>query len=65
MSALGLFRELEMWDEVVQCYQLMDKPQRAEMVVRERLRVSETPYMVTALADLTQNEVDCQIVHYV
>ena len=55
-SALGYFRELEMWDEVVTCYQLMDKPQRAEMVVRERLKVSRTPYMVCALADLTTNE---------
>lgn len=45
-----------MWDEVVQCYQLMDKPQRAELVVREQLLVNETPYMLTALADLTRNE---------
>jgi hypothetical protein len=57
MSALNLFKELEMWDEVVQCYQLMDKPQRAEMVVREQLKNGETPYMITALADLTKDEV--------
>ena len=57
VSALGLFRELEMWDEVVTCYQLMEKPHRAEMVVRERLKESgETPYMLTALADLTADE---------
>jgi tetratricopeptide (TPR) repeat protein len=57
VSALGLFRELELWDEVVTCYQLMEKPHRAEMVVRERLRASgETPYMLTALADLTSDE---------
>ena len=55
-SALNYFRELEMWDEVVACYQLMDKPHRAELVVRERLKVARTPYMVCALADLTIDE---------
>jgi hypothetical protein len=43
-----------MWDEVVMCYQLMQKPHRAELVVRECLKKGETPYMLTALADLTQ-----------
>ena len=57
MSALNYFRELEMWDEVVTCYQLMDKPHRAELVVREQLAKSgETPYMLTSLADLTRKE---------
>lgn len=36
----------------------MDKPHRAEVVVREQLKVSESPYMLTALGDLTQKE-DC------
>ena len=27
-SALNYFRELQLWDEVVQCYQLLDKPHR-------------------------------------
>ena len=53
-SALNLFKELQLWDDVVTCYQLMDKPQRAEMVVRERLREGRTPYMLTSLGDLTQ-----------
>ncbi|KAJ1420394.1 hypothetical protein B484DRAFT_453130 [Ochromonadaceae sp. CCMP2298] len=54
VSALSYFRELEMWDEVVTCYQLLDKPHRAELVVREQLAKSgETPYMLTSLADLT------------
>jgi len=54
VSALNYFRELELWDEVVTCYQLLDKPHRAEMVVREQLQeAGETPYMLTSLADLT------------
>lgn len=56
MSAMNYFKELEMWDEVVTCYQLMSKPQRAEMVVRERLKHGQSPYMLTSLADLTGKE---------
>lgn len=56
MSALNYFKELAMWDEVVTCYQLVQKPQRAEIVVREQLKIAETPYMVTSLADLTGKE---------
>jgi len=42
---------------VVTCYQLLQKPHRAEMVVREQLRAKgETPYMLTALADLTDSD---------
>ena len=55
-SALGLFKELELWDDVVTCYQLLDKPHRAELVVRERLKYGETPYMLTALGDITADE---------
>lgn len=56
VSALNYFKELEMWDEVVTCYQLMQKPTRAEIVVREQLKNGESPYMLTALADLTGKE---------
>ena len=31
VSALNLFKELELWDEVVKCYQLLEKPHRAEV----------------------------------
>ncbi len=57
-SALNLYRELQLWDEVVTCYQLLDKPHRAELVVREQLRATPqpTPYMLTSLGDLTHCE---------
>ena len=54
-----LEKELELWDDVVTCYQLLGKPHRAELVVREPLRIAgdaPTPYMLTALADLTADE---------
>jgi hypothetical protein len=46
-----------LWDEVITCYQLLGKPHRAELTVRERLKAGEeTPYMLTALADVTGDE---------
>ncbi|KAH9193778.1 hypothetical protein AeNC1_004245 [Aphanomyces euteiches] len=54
-SALEIFKELEMWDQIVQCYQLLDQPKRAEAVVRERLEVAPTPLMWCCLGDLTED----------
>lgn len=54
-SALEIFEELEMWDDVVKCYQILDKPTRAEKLVRERLDVAPTPYMWCCLGDVTQD----------
>lgn len=54
-SSFFCLQELEMWDEVVTCFQLLQKPHRAELLVRERLAAGEeTPYMLCSLADLTK-----------
>ncbi|KAL3671524.1 hypothetical protein V7S43_003444 [Phytophthora oleae] len=53
-SAVEICEELEMWDDVVKCYQLLDKPMRAEKLVRERLEISPTPFMWVTLGDLAQ-----------
>ncbi|DBA04011.1 TPA: hypothetical protein N0F65_009358 [Lagenidium giganteum] len=52
-SAAELFRELEMWDDVVRCYQILDQPTKAENLVRERLEIAPTPYMWCSLGDIT------------
>ncbi|TYZ63878.1 hypothetical protein PybrP1_006241 [[Pythium] brassicae (nom. inval.)] len=52
-SALEIFEELEMWDDVVKCYQILDKPLRAEKLIRARLAVAPTPYMWCCLGDVT------------
>jgi hypothetical protein len=58
-SSSSRLQELEMWDEVVTCFQLLQKPHRAELLVRERLAAGEeTPYMTCALADLTNVSYD-------
>ncbi|RHY33754.1 hypothetical protein DYB32_001421 [Aphanomyces invadans] len=54
-SALGIFQELDMWDEIVQCYQLLDQPKRAEALVRQRLEIAPTPLMWCCLGDLTDD----------
>ncbi|RLN67329.1 hypothetical protein BBP00_00001715 [Phytophthora kernoviae] len=53
-SAVEICENLEMWDDVVKCYQLLDKPMRAEKLVRERLEIAPTPFMWVTLGDLTQ-----------
>ncbi|GKY92056.1 hypothetical protein MPSEU_000177100 [Mayamaea pseudoterrestris] len=51
-SAAELFLDIEMWDDVVDCYRRAGKTNLAEQVVRERLDIHETPRMWSALGDL-------------
>jgi tetratricopeptide (TPR) repeat protein len=55
-SALQLFEPLELWEDVVQCYVVMEKINKATEVVRARLAVKETPKMLVLLGDLTQDK---------
>jgi len=52
-SAAEMFEELELWDEVVECYRIAGKESKAEEVVRKRLAEKETPRMYAALGDLS------------
>ncbi|KAL7544438.1 hypothetical protein ACHAWF_007821 [Thalassiosira exigua] len=54
-SAAEIFEELELWDEVVECYRIAGKESKAEEVVRARLKRRETPRMWAALGDLTRD----------
>ena len=54
-SAAEIFEELELWDEVVECYRIAGKQSKAEEVVRKRLSEKETPRMYAALGDLTND----------
>jgi len=54
-SAAEIFEEIELWDEVVECYRRAGKVGRAEQVVRSRLAVAETPRMWAALGDITND----------
>jgi len=55
-SAAELFTEIEMWDQVVECYRRAGKENKAEQIVRERLASGEeTPRMFAALGDITKD----------
>jgi len=54
-SAAEIFDEIEMWDEVVECYRRAGKENKAEEVVRRRLQEKETPRMWAALGDITND----------
>jgi len=54
VSASQLFSELELWDDVVDCYAAMGKRKEARALVQDRRKVApETPRMLCALGDLT------------
>jgi len=54
-SAAELFMEIEMWGDVVDCYRRAGRTEHAEKIVREQLRLKETPRMWEALGDLTKD----------
>ena len=54
-SAAEMFEEIELWDEVVECYRLAGKENKAVEIVRARLAEKETPQMHAALGDLTKD----------
>ena len=55
-SALEIFEPLEMWDQIVDCYVVMQDMETAEDVIRKRL-VAEpsSPRLWCILADVTEN----------
>lgn len=55
-SAKQLFEELEMWDEIVQCYAIMDQMHEAAEVVRERLKVeSKSAHLWCILGEIVDD----------
>ena len=54
-TAAELFTEVEMWDEVVECYRRAGKENKAAEVVRSQLKEEETPRMWAALGDITKD----------
>eukprot|EP00741_Cyanophora_paradoxa_P000886 tig00000448_g856.t1 len=55
-SALELFQQLEMWEEAVDCYRVMQKRSKAEELIRERLEVDAgNANLWCLLGDVTDN----------
>jgi len=56
-SALEIYLRLQMWSDVIKCYQTLDKLDQAESMIRERLDIKETPDLYCSLGEVT-NEVE-------
>lgn len=55
-SALEIFERLEMWEEVVSCYQMLEQPQKAKEVLSRLMEEDpESPKLWCILGDLEQN----------
>jgi tetratricopeptide (TPR) repeat protein len=52
-SALEIYKRLEMWENIIMCYQQQKRSGQAEKVIRERLAVCETPILLCYLGDAT------------
>jgi hypothetical protein len=55
-SALEIFERLEMWDDVVSCYQMLEKEKEAEAVVRRQLELNpRSPKLICLLGDIKKD----------
>ncbi|CAI9720980.1 repeat 27 [Octopus vulgaris] len=54
-SACDILEQLEMWEDVIVCYQRMNKLEKAESLIREQLEIEETPNLWCFLGDVTRN----------
>jgi tetratricopeptide (TPR) repeat protein len=54
-SAAELYKDIEAWDDVVDCYRRAGRVARAEQIVRDRLAIAETPRMWVALGALKKD----------
>ena len=54
-SSLEIYLSLKMWDDVIVCYQALDKRDKAEEVIRQQLAIKETPDLYCSLGEATRN----------
>jgi len=59
-EALDVFEKLDMWEDVIACYQRMNKTEKAESVIRQQLAIKETPTLLCYLGDVTRDRTHYQ-----
>lgn len=54
-AALDIYERLQLWEDVIACYQQLGKREKAESVIREQLAAKETPSLLCFLGDVTRD----------
>ncbi|OZJ03997.1 hypothetical protein BZG36_03636 [Bifiguratus adelaidae] len=55
-SALEIFERLEMWEEVISCYQMLEQASKAKKVVNDQLALHpDSPKLLCILGDINQD----------
>ncbi|XP_054164779.1 tetratricopeptide repeat protein 27-like [Oppia nitens] len=54
-SALDIYLRLNLWDDVIDCYQRIGRRDKAEAVIRELIEEKETPLLYCLLGDVTDD----------
>ncbi|XP_022711127.1 tetratricopeptide repeat protein 27-like [Varroa jacobsoni] len=60
-SALDIYLRLELWEEVVECYQRLQRNDRAKAIITKLLQDEETPYLYCLLGDVTGDPLNYQM----
>ncbi|KAA8498296.1 Tetratricopeptide repeat protein 27 [Porphyridium purpureum] len=56
-SSIEIFSQLQMWEEVIDCYRLMGDVGKAESLIRQQIQAQgETPRLCCVLGDVTSDE---------
>lgn len=55
-SALNMFEQLDMWEDIVKAYLIMKETKKALSIVQEQLKVNKTPLFLCILGDITDEK---------
>lgn len=61
LTALDIYQRLELWEDVITCYQAAEKNDKAEALVRERLAVEPESPKLWCLLGQIKNDPECYI----
>ncbi|XP_070577146.1 tetratricopeptide repeat protein 27-like isoform X2 [Ptychodera flava] len=54
-TALEVYLRLRLWEDAIACYQILGRVEKAENLVREQLKIKETPKLLCILGDVTRD----------
>lgn len=59
-SALEIYQRLQLWEDIVLCYQKLEMNEQAAVLVREQIKLNETPALWCLLGDV-MNDPKCYL----